>query len=179
MRASEARRRLAWPRRARPHGDLVRARRPAPAPALAAVSVCRANADRVTSSSEREERAEPAPLIAKTTSIRSISGRGPFRRCISMRRKGRRPPSRLCPFPFAEDSSDEEREEPNRRRRGVHGDHDGEAGRCDNGFPGAGLVQGYGCRDRDDEPRRTRYESNEGVVPRERLSSTMNSIAWA
>ena len=34
-------------------------------------------------------------------------------------------------------------------------------------LPGAGLVQGYGCRDRDDEPRRTRYESNEGVVPRE------------
>jgi hypothetical protein len=64
-----------------------------------------------------------------------------------------------------EDSSEEERNESNRRRGRVRSYYNREAGCHDNGLPGAGLVQGDGRRDREDQPRSASHESNRGNVP--------------
>ena len=65
---------------------------------------------------------------------------------------------------FAENSSEEERQKSNRGRGHVRSHYNREAGCHDNGLPGAGLVQGYGRRDREDQPRGASHESNRGNV---------------
>jgi hypothetical protein len=73
----------------------------------------------------------------------------------------------LRSFAFMEDSSEEEGDESNCRRGRVRSYYNREAGCRDNGLPGAGLVQGDGRRDRDDQPRGASHESNRGNVPGE------------
>ena len=68
---------------------------------------------------------------------------------------------------FTEDSSEEERRKSNRGRGRVRSYYNREAGCHNNGLPGAGFAQGYGRRDRDDQPRGASHESNRGNVPGE------------